>query len=170
LPLPPRGYDNSVSETDYLYLYIFMFKNLFGKKNDGFFMQMDESKPAAAKVESQTPEKTVEAVAPVQAAAVETPAEVPSAAAPAEIVATPEPTKATKTSVKDKKKKKGQEGTAAQPPEPVAIAAPVAAPTQAFTNFATDYLIKPSSNGSRRRPGANMKSFVTMAREVKVKK
>ncbi|MBD2137186.1 hypothetical protein H6F32_06215 [Anabaena sp. FACHB-1237] len=35
------------------------------------------------------------------------------------------------------------------------------------TNFATKYLIWPSS-GERRRPGANMNSFLDMAREVKL--
>lgn len=199
MPLPPRGHDNSVSETDYLYLYIFMFKNLFGKKNDGFFMQVDESKPATDNVESQAPEQKTAAAAktPIAAAkfknpfsktkevsqaapakdevvaaplAIATAEEVSSAAEPAEIVAAPESTKATKTSIKDKKKqeKAGKKDTKAAPsPEKVA---PVAAPAQVFTNFATDYLIQPSSNGSRRRPGANMKNFVTMAREVKVTK
>jgi hypothetical protein len=157
-----------------------MFKNLFGKKNDGFFMQADESKPAAAKVANQTPEKKVADAAPAPAPEVETPSAVPSAAAPAEMAATPASTKASeasakaiKTSVKDKKKqeKEGKkDGKVAQPKEKVAPIAPVAAPAQIFTNFATDYLIQPSSNGSRRRPGANMKSFVTMAREVKVNK
>jgi hypothetical protein len=145
-----------------------MFKNLFGKKNDGFFMQIDESKPAA-KAESPKPEQKVADAAP--APVVETPSAVPSAAAPAEIVATPEPSKAAKTSVKDKKKQE----KAAKTDEKVApssekVAAAVAAPAQIFKNFATDYLIQPSSNGSRRRPGANMKNFVDMAREVKVKK
>jgi outer membrane biosynthesis protein TonB len=146
-----------------------MFKNLFGKKNDGFFMQVDESKPAAAKVESQKPEQKVADAAPV----VETPSAVPSAAAPAAVVETPEPTKAAKTSVKDKKKQEKaakKDEKVAQSPEKVTTAAAVAAPAQVFTNFATDYLIQPSSNGGRRRPGANMKNFVNMAREVKVKK
>jgi type IV secretory pathway VirB10-like protein len=41
---------------------------------------------------------------------------------------------------------------------------PVAAPVE--TNFATKYLMTPSSNG-RRRPGANMNSYLEMARQVK---
>jgi hypothetical protein len=151
-----------------------MFKNLFGKKNDGFFMQIDESKPAA-KAESPKPEQKVADAAPAPVvetpAAVETPSAVPSGAAPAEMVATPEPTKATKTSVKDKKKKEKASKTDEKvAPSSEKVAAAVAAPAQIFKNFATDYLIQPSSNGSRRRPGANMKNFVDMAREVKVKK
>ena len=41
--------------------------------------------------------------------------------------------------------------------------APAAPP---ITNFATDYLIKPSSNNSRRMPGANMRGFLDLARQV----
>jgi hypothetical protein len=137
-----------------------MFKNLFGKKNDGFFMQVDESKSAsvkvepAAKVENVEKAEQKESIAPAHAA-------VKDVAQTADLAA--EPTaKAKKTSIKEKKK----ETKAAEKVEAPLAAAPVAvAPLP--TAFATEYLIKPSSNSSRRRPGANMKSFVNMAREVK---
>lgn len=56
--------------------------------------------------------------------------------------------------------------------EPVKVAEPAATakalnlPQPTVTNFATDYLITTSNNG-RRRPGANMSSFLDMARQVK---
>jgi hypothetical protein len=147
-----------------------MFKKLFGKKNDGFFMQMDESNPAPAKAEplakAEKAEKTKvekseqkEPASPAHAAVEDV---TPTAALAAE------PTKAKKTSIKEKKKADKKETKAADKAATPLAAVPVSPvlPLPA-TTFATDYLIKPSSNGSRRRPGANMKSFVNMAREVK---
>jgi hypothetical protein len=149
-----------------------MLKNLFGKKNDGFYMQIDESQPTSA----QPVAKVEPAAAPKAAPAVaEKTAPVAKKAEPADAIAaeTPAPeakAKSSKTSIKDKKgkdkeDKKAKDKSAAKPTETVA---PVAAPMlPVMTNFATDYLIKPSSTSGRRRPGANMKSFVTMARDVK---
>jgi hypothetical protein len=152
-----------------------MLKNLFGKKNDGFYMQIDESQPTSAqpvaKVEAAAPKK----VAPDPVEKKTEPAKEMVVVAEGAIAAaeTPAPeakTKSSKTSIKDKKgkdkeDKKAKEKSAAKPAETVA---PVAAPMlPVMTNFATDYLIKPSSTSGRRRPGANMKSFVTMARDVK---
>jgi hypothetical protein len=140
-----------------------MFKNLFGKKNDGFFMQADESKPAAVKVEPAAKAEKAEEKESIAPA----PAAVDDVAQTSDLAA--EPTaKAKKTSIKEKKKADKKETKAAEKVETPLAAAPVAvAPVSTVTNFATEYLIKPSSNGSRRRPGANMKSFVNMAREVK---
>lgn len=143
-----------------------MFKRLFGKKNDGFYMQADESKaPAPVEKAAAAPaaEKKVEKVA--DAAPVETKAA--PAAEKAETVAEESP-KATKTSIKDKKKAKGEKK--ATPTVEVVSIETAAASEPAITNFATDYLIKPSSNSNRRRPGANMKQFMDMARQVEVKK
>jgi hypothetical protein len=150
-----------------------MFKRLFGKfgkKNDGFYMQADESKaPApvekaavAPQAKAPIPEKVAAAVIPVEMKASPT-------AEKAEPVAEESP-KATKTSIKDKKKdKKKTKGEAQATPavEPVSVAT---AAESTITNFATDYLIKPSSISSRRRPGANMKQFMDMARQVETKK
>ncbi len=47
---------------------------------------------------------------------------------------------------------------------PVAVA--VVAKPEASVEFATKYLV-PTSNGSRRRPGANMNSYLDMARAMK---
>jgi hypothetical protein len=143
-----------------------MFKNLFGKKNDGFFMQADESKSAAVKVEPAAKAEKVEkaekkeSIAPAHTA-------VEDVAQTTDLPA--EPTaKAKKTSIKEKKKADKKEAKAAEKVETPLAAAPVALPPlPTVTAFATEYLIKPSSNSSRRRPGANMKSFVNMAREVK---
>ncbi|UBF25856.1 hypothetical protein K9N68_30655 [Kovacikia minuta CCNUW1] len=51
-------------------------------------------------------------------------------------------------------------------PEPVAAAKALNLPEPKVTNFATDYLLPTSTNG-RRRPGANMASYLNLARQVK---
>jgi hypothetical protein len=134
-----------------------MFKKLFGKKNDGFYMQAEEAKTPAP----VTPVVPVATVAPVAIAA--------NVAEPVVVAADASPAK--KTSVKDKKKAKPEKDgkKVAETPAPVAVVA-VAAAAPAFTNFATDYLIKPASSSNRRRPGANMKQFMDMARQVETKK
>jgi hypothetical protein len=149
-----------------------MFKKFFGKKNDGFYMQVDESAPPKADAPKADNSKSKDVVAKTEAA----PAKQSLATQPSEIVAEPiaaidpvakgqsEPkAKSAKTSIKkDKKQDKKAE-------EPIAVSKatssePVA---PAFTNFATDYLVTPAIAGNRRRPGANMKSFMSMARDVK---
>ncbi len=140
----------------------------FGKKNDGFYMQADESKaPAPVEKAAPTAEKKVEKAAIAAATPVET--KTSPAVEKVETVAEESP-KAAKTSIKDKKKdKKKAKGEATPAVEPVSIATAAAA-EPAITNFATDYLIQPSSISSRRRPGANMKQFMDMARQVETKK
>jgi hypothetical protein len=149
-----------------------MLKNLFGKKNDGFYMQIDESQPTSAKpvakveaADQKAAPAAVEKTAPAKAEKKEVTA-VAEGAIAAETSAPEAKAKSSKTSIKDKKgKDKEDKKSAAKPTAPVA---PVVAPMlPVMTNFATDYLIKPSSTSGRRRPGANMKSFVTMARDVK---
>ena len=182
-----------------------MFNKLFGKKKDGFYMQIDESAPSeAAEPKTAQPEavkaKETAPKAKVNAAqalamkilpkakakgdvATETapqPEVALASVAVPEALTTPEtksdnalvaeaPTaqknKSTKTSIKKGKKeedKKPEKDTAS--PEVVAAAAPVA---PMFTNFATDYLVTPAVAGNRRRPGANMKGFMSMAKDVK---
>ncbi len=146
-----------------------MFKRLFGKKNDGFYMQVEEP----------TTKDPVEKAPAAKAAVTPIPPPAAKVAAPsvAEVVVSTEPSsdpvesaKAKKTSIKEKKKKKSEKADKKTPPvvAPIAIDNTPAEP--AFTNFATDYLIKPSSSSNRRRPGANMKQFMDMARQVEVKK
>ena len=53
--------------------------------------------------------------------------------------------------------------------EPSPVPAPKAAPVQtvvAETAFATKYLV-PTNDGARRRPGANMSPYLTMARQMR---
>jgi hypothetical protein len=144
-----------------------MFKNLFGKKNDGFYMQVDE---AVSKDQAPTtPATPVAAKAPEPPVAAKVAEAVtvqePSKDQPKDQAAEPAP-KAKKTSIKDKKDKKDK----TKDPEPAPTAAVAAVVEPAITNFATDYLIKPSSNSNRRKPGANMKQFMDMARQVETKK
>lgn len=140
-----------------------MFKKLFGKKNDGFYLQLDDNTPtptAAAKAQPST----VNVSAPV-AAATATPA--PSSTAVAETdpkLATAAQKAAEKAAAKaaakaTKAEQKSKTAPALAPTAPVP-AAPV------FSNFATEYLIAPSSDSSRRRPGANMSAFLDLARQV----
>ncbi len=73
----------------------------------------------------------------------------PAPEAAAKAVATPAPAKAE-----------------APQPAPAAVAKALNLPAPTVTNFATDYLL-PASSNSRRRPGANMSSFLDMARQTK---
>jgi hypothetical protein len=153
-----------------------MFKKFFGKKNDGFYMQVDESVAPTITPSKAAEPKEVAPQAKVVAPKAEPATE--SASQPevttATVVADPtteqteQKTKSAKTSIKknkkeDQKGKDKKEDKAAVQPE-ITTATPVAA---AFSNFATDYLITPAVAGNRRRPGANMKGFMSMARDVK---
>jgi hypothetical protein len=160
-----------------------MFNKFFGKKNDGFYMQVDESAPPKAVVATKETVAAKPKVAETKVSETKAGAATETASQPVDItpatvatIASENPTekkaeqkaKSAKTSIKDKKDKKEDkksekpEKSAAQPE--VIAAAPVAA---AFTNFATDYLVTPAVAGNRRRPGANMKGFMSMARDVK---
>jgi hypothetical protein len=147
------------------------FKKLFGKKNDGFFLQL-EDEDATSKPETKA--KAKESAQPVAtpAAAVVTPEVAPSAVAatvaPATGTAAPLDKKAAKAEEKAAKAAKRAAGKS-ETPTVVSASAPAAAPAPAapvITNFATDYLIKPSSISGRRMPGANMKGFLDLARQV----
>lgn len=136
-----------------------MFKNFFGKKKDGFYLQIEEdnttSKPAAKA-------KATEPAAAPTPTAVETTTAAPVAkAAPADTTAPA--AKAAPAAKVEKKSAKKVEDPKVETPKVEAAPAP-AAP---ITTFATDYLIKPSSSSSRRLPGANMKGFLDLARQVK---
>jgi hypothetical protein len=153
-----------------------MFNKFFGKKNDGFYMQVDESAPpkavAATKETVAAKSKVAETKADVATETVFEPAVITPETVATTVSETStekkaeQKAKSAKTSIKkdkkDKKEEKKPEKSAAQP-EVIAVA-PVAA---AFTNFATDYLVTPAVAGNRRRPGANMKGFMSMARDVK---
>lgn len=115
-----------------------------GKKQGGYYLQLEE---------------TGTGTAPVVATA---PAAESTNGKKAE--ATPEPAKATKTAKKEAAQN-GKSAPAEPAPAPVAKTKP-AAPAE--TLFAPKYLI-PSANGSngRRRPGANMNSYLDLATQVK---
>ncbi len=170
-----------------------MFNKLFGKKNDGFYMQIDESAPPQAETPKTEAPKTAPAKAKFptfgkskdksqEAAATSAAPPATSSAATQTAVIVAEPAasdpaakeqseskaKSAKTSIKDKKDKSKKEKKAEEPiavtQTPTAIPQPA---TPAITNFATDYLVTAAVAGNRRRPGANMKGFMTMARDVK---
>jgi hypothetical protein len=138
-----------------------MFNKFFGKKNDGFYMQVDEDAPPKA---AATPKEVTKVAAPKAEVAAKSDVVSDATVVVAALEASTEQKgKSVKTSIKkDKKQEKKKDEPAAQ--AEVATAAPVAA---AFTNFATDYLVTPAVAGNRRRPGANMKGFMSMARDVK---
>jgi hypothetical protein len=148
-----------------------MFKKLFGKKNDGFYMQVDDA-PTAKVADKAAPSPTpVTAAATIKTVAPDTIATAvatPAAPAPTNqtekkiAAAEKAATKAAEKAAKSEKKSKA----ATTPTAPVAKAP--AAPDPVITNFATDYLIKPSSDSTRRRPGANMSKFLELAREAKI--
>ncbi len=130
-------------------------KKFFGKKNDGFYLQL-EDEDASSKPEPKAKAQPAP-VAPISAAKV---AAKPESATPAPVAAP--------TAKAEQKAAKSDKKVAKKVEAPKVVAAPIpttpAAPP--ITNFATDYLIKPSSNNSRRRPGANMNKFLELARQV----
>ncbi|MGQ9869216.1 hypothetical protein [Leptodesmis sp.] len=127
------------------------------KGNSGFYLELDESKAGAAQAGSPAPAQTANG-ATVEAK----PTEVQSA----------------KTSRKEKLAAlaEGKQPAAATPApakaptaKPAAVAAPAPKPAtfEPETEFATKYLVTNGSN-SRRRPGANMSTYLDMARKMKV--
>jgi hypothetical protein len=130
-----------------------LFKKFFGKKNDGFYVQL-ENEDAKSTPAVKAPTKAAPASAPAPTVTAPT-ATTPAVAVPAG-KADAKPAKTEKKSVKK-----------AETPKVEAAPAPVAvAPAPVIKNFATDYLIKPSSNSDRRRPGANMRPFMDLARQM----
>jgi hypothetical protein len=114
------------------------------KKSNGYFLELDDAKGTGSSSNGA----------------------VAKAAEPAK---KPEPV-AVKAESKSAKKPEPvaakAESKPAKKPEPVAAAKALNLPEPKVTNFATDYLLPNSSNG-RRRPGANMASYLDLARQVK---
>lgn len=138
-----------------------MFKNFFGKKNDGFYLQL-EDEDASSKPEAKAKAKANPESAPTAAPVVTVVKEAIAVA-----LATKTAPAAAAAKVDNKAATDKQSANKAQTPKVVAPAPIVAAPAAPpITNFATDYLIKPSSNSSRRLPGANMRGFLELARQV----
>jgi hypothetical protein len=129
---------------------------LRGKKgNGGYYLQLDESA-------EPTPAPTPKPAATNGTKATAKPPEAEKKPAPvAEGEKKPAP------AAKAVKAKASQNGKVATPePEkaPAAVAAVKKEPTE--TTFAPKYLVPSATNG-RRRPGANMSSFLDMASQVK---
>jgi hypothetical protein len=133
-----------------------VFKKLFGKKNDGFYMQVEDDAPTA-KVSAKAKPAATKVAAPTAVAATATPL------TPAEKKIADAEKAVAKTAAKAEKKSAKK----AVDEKKVAAVAPAPA-LPPITNFATDYLIKPSSDSNRRRPGANMSKFLELAREAKI--
>ncbi|XHX76971.1 MAG: hypothetical protein RBJ76_21410 [Stenomitos frigidus ULC029] len=107
-------------------------------RNSGYFLELDDAKGVGS------------AVTPAQASKQE-----PAKTEPAKAVV---PSKQIKTPV------------AAEPktaPKPVAANAALNLPQPTVTTFAPKYLAANGSSNGRRRPGANMSSFLDMARQIK---
>ncbi len=133
------------------------------KGSNGFYMELDESKASASENGKQPAESAVK---------VETAPAPAAATAPAA-----EPAKATKPETKSKRAK-ALEKSAAPAAAPAAATAKPAAPAAAtngkvqpetIKTFAPDYLLTLTSTNGRRRPGANMSSYLEMARQMKTR-
>ncbi|MEA5582090.1 hypothetical protein VB620_12135 [Nodularia harveyana UHCC-0300] len=120
-----------------------------GKKGNGYYLQLDESgdkvAPAPKVVEKEvSPAPTVNGTKPATTTAVEAPA-----------------TKSTK-----KPSKNGKAPQAEPAKAPAAVSNSVKTPPTE-TTFAPKYLAPSGSGSSRRRPGANMTSYLDMAGKMK---
>lgn len=132
------------------------------KKNGGYYLQLDES---AEPTPAPTPKPAATSTNGTKATAKS--AEPEQKPAP---VAQPEqkPEKKPAPAAKAVKAKASQNGkvTPAEPEKaPAAVAAVKKEPTE--TTFAPKYLAPSASSNGRRRPGANMSSFLDMASQVK---
>ncbi|HIK11463.1 MAG TPA: hypothetical protein IGS52_14560 [Oscillatoriaceae cyanobacterium M33_DOE_052] len=123
-------------------------KNLFGKKSE-YYLEIEDAKgtgvaPTPKAAPAAKPEAPKAVAAPAAKPAAPKAAATPAPAAP-KAAATPAP---------------------AAPPKPAP--APQKAP-EPVSGFATSYLM-PNATTPRRRPGANMTSFLSMAQQVKTSK
>jgi hypothetical protein len=119
-----------------------------GKKANGYYLELDESgeeKAPAAKPVS--PEPTVNGTKPAPTVAVEK--------------------TATATKVEPSTNGKAPKAEPAKAPAATTNGTKTSAETQEETTFAPKYLIPSASSSDRRRPGANMNSFLDMARQMK---
>ncbi|MBW4690243.1 MAG: hypothetical protein KME27_00590 [Lyngbya sp. HA4199-MV5] len=117
-------------------------------KNSGYFLELDDAKGIGNSV-----------AAPAKAAVAAVKSEVGKATAkpePAKVEAA-KPTQTTKVAATAEKVE----------PKPAAANAALNLPQPTVTTFAPNYLAPTGSSNGRRRPGANMSSFLDMARQVK---
>lgn len=140
-------------------------------KDNGYYLELKEDEvksPATSKVAKSQPESS-NGVAPVKPVAETSVAPDTSASNGKTAEKKEAEPKSKKVSIKERKKaekaKKSQSETLPQTTS-TAPAQTVKPQEPVETNFATKYLMPNSTNG-RRRPGANMNSFLEMARTVK---
>ncbi|GAB4285217.1 MAG: hypothetical protein Fur0025_16650 [Oscillatoriaceae cyanobacterium] len=127
-------------------------KNLFGKKSE-YYLEIEEAKGTGV---ASTP-KAAPAAKPEAKAA-------PAPEAKSETTAAPAP------AAKSEAKAAAPKAKTAPAPAPVAPPKPAPAPQgSGVSGFATNYLM-PNATTPRRRPGANMSSFLGMAQQVKTGK
>ncbi|MCC5635904.1 hypothetical protein LC593_08555 [Nostoc sp. CHAB 5844] len=141
------------------------------KKGGGYYLQLDESgaevtpAPAATPKPADTPKPAATSNGTKAAAEASEPEEKPAPVAETE----KKPAPAAKA-VKAKASKNGK----AAPTEPAKAPAPAVVATKkepTETTFAPKYLAPTASaSNGRRRPGANMSSFLDMASQVKTPK
>lgn len=148
-----------------------------GKKGKGYFLELDEASIPVVKAEvTDTKAETKTETLP----AAEQPMTVSTEAIADAVAASPEAKSAAKSAKKSTRKEKlatlagaessasaaGDAKAAAEAPVPAQPKPAVTSAPVSETAFATKYLI-PENNGSRRRPGANMSSYLNMARNIK---
>ena len=144
------------------------FIGLFGGKKSGYYLELDEAAEVTKDAAKQAVSKAKDAVESVASSAKKATEPAVSKAASKN---------GTKNGTKD-----AQSAPQAQPakvelvqtangvkPQPAQVEKAKAAIQQqpAETTFAPKYLAVPSSTNGRRRPGANMSSYIDMARQVK---
>ncbi|MBW4468775.1 MAG: hypothetical protein KME45_00020 [Stenomitos rutilans HA7619-LM2] len=120
-------------------------------KNSGYFLELDEAKGIGNG--ATAPAKTPVAAAAKSQAVKDS--------------AKPEPAKVEAAKPKQAAKAKAAATAEKAEPKPAAAKAALNLPQPTVTTFAPKYLAPTSSSNGRRRPGANMSSFLDMARQVK---
>lgn len=150
---------------------------IFGGKKSGYFMELDEAQVAkldsvkakASEAKDAVVENAKSAVATVEAAAKSTADSVAETVKEA-TTTTEETVKPAAKSVKAKKAEpvtaeKAETNGSSNGAKPSVPAETLNLP-QPTVSFATEYLV-PKPTNSRRRPGANMSSYLDMAKTVK---
>ena len=122
-------------------------------RNSGYFLELDDAKGVGS------------AATPAQASKQEPAKAEPTKAEPAK--AEPAKAESAKAVVKSKQIKTPAAAEPKPTPKPVAAYAALNLPQPTVTTFAPKYLAANGSSNGRRRPGANMSSFLDMARQIK---
>ncbi|KST62955.1 hypothetical protein [Mastigocoleus testarum] len=140
-------------------------------KDNGYYLELKEDEvksPATSKVAKSQPESS-NGVAPVKPTAETSVAPDTSASNGNTAEKKEAEPKSKKVSIKERRKaEKAKKSQSENSPQTTSTApARTVKPQEPVeTNFSTKYLMPNSTNG-RRRPGANMNSFLEMARTVK---